>query len=127
MIITATIPLPPSANRLFANAPGKGRVKTAAYKAWITEAGYILNLAKTAKQIDGPYALSIFAGKPDNRKRDLDNLAKPICDLLKTVGAIVDDSLCQRIEMEWVCRPDVFVRVTPTQAVAPAPKPGRAR
>jgi Holliday junction resolvase RusA-like endonuclease len=28
------LPLPPSANKLFFNVPGKGRVKTRAYKNW---------------------------------------------------------------------------------------------
>jgi hypothetical protein len=38
------IPYPPSVNHLFATKKGGGRVKTAAYKAWITEAGWMIKI-----------------------------------------------------------------------------------
>ncbi len=123
-MITATIPYPPTANHLFANVAGKGRVKSAAYKAWIDSAGYVLNLACVGKRIDGPYALTLRVGKPDNRKRDLSNLLKASEDLLVACRAVRDDSDCQRIDLSWTTEhPDVFVMVMPCRAVEPVPAP----
>lgn len=117
-MICFTVAIPPAANNLFASIPGKGRIKTVAYKAWIREASWVAKLAIKAKRIDGPYALCIQIGKPDNRKRDIGNLEKPISDLLVSIGAVNDDSDCQRIEMEWSANVDgAFVRVMETKAV----------
>lgn len=117
-MICFTVAIPPTANRLFASVPGKGRVKTADYRAWIAEASWVAKLAIKAKKITGPYALSVQIGKPDNRKRDIGNLEKPISDLLVSIGAVNDDSDCQRIEMEWSANVDgAFVRVMETKAV----------
>ena len=87
--LTVTIPRPPSANHLFANAPGKGRVKTGAYKAWIERAGLALNrLAAGAGQISGPVSLRIVL---DKRRGDLANYEKPTTDLLVRHSLIDDD------------------------------------
>ncbi len=64
--------------------------------------------------IKGPYKISITAARPDNRKRDLDNILKPISDLLKTMGAIEDDHLCEMLTARWVTSGDgVTVRLEP--------------
>ncbi|GJD41339.1 RusA family crossover junction endodeoxyribonuclease [Methylobacterium bullatum] len=117
-MICFTVAIPPSTNNLFFSVPGRGRVKSDAYKAWIKEASIVAKLAIRAKRIDGPYALCIQIGKPDNRKRDIGNLEKPISDLLVSIGAVNDDGDCQRIEMEWSPNVDgAFVRVMETKAV----------
>ncbi|KQP53058.1 RusA family crossover junction endodeoxyribonuclease [Methylobacterium sp. Leaf106] len=117
-MICFTVAIPPSTNNLFFSVSGKGRRKTDAYKAWIKEASIVAKLAIRAKRIDGPYALNIQIGKPDNRRRDLGNLEKALSDLLVSVGAVSDDSACQRIEMEWSPNVDgAFVRVMETKAV----------
>ena len=119
-MITATLPMPPSTNNLYANAPGKGRVKTREYRNWITVAGHVLKIAAAAKQIDGPYALILRVGKPDNRRRDLSNTLKPLEDLLVAMGVVRDDSDCQRIETSWTAEHhDVFITVLPTEAIPP--------
>lgn len=116
-MIAATLPLPPSANHLFANVAGQGRVKSREYRAWIVETGYVLNLAAVAKKIDGPFRVRLQAGRP-NRLRDLDNLIKPILDLLQAHGAIRNDRDCQKIEAEWVEGvTGVYVSVHETVAV----------
>lgn len=117
-MICFTVALPPTANNLFFSVPGRGRVKSTAYRKWIEEASWVAKLAIKAKRITGPYALSVQIGKPDNRKRDIGNLEKPISDLLVSIGAVSDDSDCQRIEIEWSANVDgAFVRVMETKAV----------
>jgi crossover junction endodeoxyribonuclease RusA len=85
-----TLPPPPSTNALYANVPGKGRVKTRAYKAWITEAGWEIKiqLGGTIHTWNEPVGMLIEGVK----RLDLDNL-KAIPDLCKTMGLIADDRL----------------------------------
>lgn len=109
----ATLPMPPSTNALFKNA-GKRRVKTAAYEAWINEAGWALNLSRM-QPVAPPVAITIRAGLC-NVARDLDNLAKPLCDLLVAHRIIPDDNV-ENVHEVRVCRafgdvPDGKVCVT---------------
>lgn len=87
--LTVTLPRPPSANNLFRNAPGKGRVKTPVYQAWIQRAGLMLN-QQTAEAgcIEGPISLRIVVHKG---RADLANLEKGITDLLVSHRLIGDD------------------------------------
>jgi crossover junction endodeoxyribonuclease RusA len=56
----------------------------------------------------------VTAARPDKRKRDIDNLLKPISDLLKSIGAIEDDYLCEMISARWVTNGDgVAIRIEP--------------
>lgn len=92
------MPFPPSLNSLF---PGKQRRhKSKAYEAWIREAGYML-LNQKHDRFDCPISVSYFFGRPDKRKRDLDNLFKAPNDFLVSSGVIADDSLIHRICGEW--------------------------
>jgi len=106
--VTVTLPYPPSANRLWRNVGGK-TLKSEPYREWIDSAAWIVKLAckKTydGKGVRGPYGLTILVNPPDRRKRDIDNLAKPLSDALKAGGAIEDDHLCQELRM--VLSPDV--------------------
>jgi len=114
--VTLTLPFPPTTNHLFANRKSGGRFKTAHYKAWATEAGWEAKRQRAGK-VSGPYALYITACRPDARKRDLDNLLKPVSDLLKDIGVIEGDHLCQKIGMSWgPAGKTVFVNVISTRA-----------
>ncbi len=46
-----------------------------------------------------PLTLSI--GRPDRRKRDLDNLLKGPIDLLVSFGVLADDQLIDRLTARW--------------------------
>ncbi len=81
--------IPPSVNGLFANVKGKGRVKTAAYTRWRLVAGAQL---KSVKAPASGVEVAILVGRC-NVQRDLDNMAKPVLDLIKDLGWIVDDSV----------------------------------
>ena len=118
-IILPNLPIPPSANALTRNA-GNRRHKTLDYKAWIADAGWAIQRAPAAtrRPIAGPYALVIKAQRP-NKMRDLDNIVKPLNDLLKRHKLITDDRHCQRIEASWLGKGDlVSVTVIKTREAA---------
>ena len=106
------LPYPPSANHLWRSARGR-TYRSRAYVDWLAEAG--LYAKQQFKQtLKGPYKLTITAARPDKRKRDLDNILKPISDLLKSIGAIEDDHLCEMLTARWVTSGDgVSVRIEP--------------
>ena len=85
---------------MFANVPGRGRIKSRVYKSWLTEAGWLVQ-QKRPKLITGRVRMLVLAGKLDNRKRDLDNLIKPCSDLLVTHGVIQDDMYVWQIIAQW--------------------------
>jgi crossover junction endodeoxyribonuclease RusA len=99
-VITLNLPYPPSANHLWRRAR-KGMMLSERYENWLAEAGWTAK-AQRPGRILGRYKLSIHALRPDKRRRDLDNIIKPISDLLKSVGVIEDDSLCEMITARWV-------------------------
>lgn len=99
-MIRYDLPYPPSVNGLFFNA-AKGRVKTDAYKAWRRDAGNLI-LVQGRRRIHGFVSLSVALVRPDKRRRDLDNALKPLLDLLVEMQIIDDDSLVQRISVQWV-------------------------
>lgn len=93
------LPYPPSLWKLY-YGHGKSRRKSTAYQKWINAAGWQLKLQKP-KAHSGTIAISYFATKPDKRGRDLDNLTKPILDLLVTHQVIKDDSLIGVLHCAW--------------------------
>jgi crossover junction endodeoxyribonuclease RusA len=104
-VTTLTLPYPPSANRLWRNVKGK-TLKSGHYRLWLTEAGWSVR-EQRPKSIPGAYRLTISAVRPDNRARDIDNLIKPISDLLKAAGVIEDDSLAKSVFAIWADVPPV--------------------
>ena len=94
------LPMPPSTNRLWVRAR-KGMRKSDAYSAWLDEAGRHAK-AQRPGRIDGPLQISIHAARPDKRKRDVDNVIKPVLDLLQAIGVIRDDSDCEMVSARWV-------------------------
>ena len=94
-MIVLSLPVCPSTNALFANARGKGRIKTAEYKAWLKTAGLLVSF-QTAKSrirsVPSPVSVNIRIGKV-NQARDADNFAKACADLLVSCGVISGDNL----------------------------------
>lgn len=98
------LPYPPSANdRLTVRKGGKGFVNTDRYRAWKSEAAWVVAMAaRDQGSVPGHYTLDVVVMRPRLRRtRDLDNLLKAISDALKDGGAIEDDSLCQMIRIAW--------------------------
>ena len=91
--VRVQMPICPSTNSLYANLPGKGRIKTAAYKRWQNDAGWAIRLQRPPT-VHGRIAVLIEL--PSDRL-DVDNI-KPILDLLgppsgkkKTGMFVIDD------------------------------------
>lgn len=78
------------------------------YREWME-----LEARKIKNEIQSPYAEPVYVYMeitfPDRRKRDLDNMAKPVCDVLKQAGIYEDDSLIEFL----VCR-----RLSPDKKLA---------
>jgi crossover junction endodeoxyribonuclease RusA len=93
------LPFPPSVNNLFLNVR-RGRVKTPQYRAWIEEAGLLLN-QQHVPRYEGKVFITFRVNRPDKRKRDLDNICKAPIDLLVASKIIEDDSLIDGFEIKW--------------------------
>ena len=107
-----TLPFPPSVNSMFRNVNGRGRVKSAEYKAWLVEAGVML---KQQKPRPPNGRVRITVDLDDKRRGDADNRIKPIIDLLVAHGVIPDDSktYVKRMSIGWERVDDCVVSITP--------------
>ncbi len=78
------------------------------YREWME-----FEARKIKNEIQAPYAEPVYVYMeitfPDKRKRDLDNMAKPVCDVLKLAGIYEDDSLIEFL----ICR-----RLSPNKKLA---------
>lgn len=91
-MIQLVLPYPPTLNHFYARS-GTKLYRVKAYTDFI---GYVSWLFKTQSPADwkktGRFSVKIDVYPPDRRKRDLDNLVKPIFDALTQGGAWNDDS-----------------------------------
>ena len=112
MNVTLDLPYPPSANRLWRTY--RGRVcKSREYKDWLVVAGFAAR-SQGLTEVVGPYKISINATRPDKRRRDLDNIIKPVSDLMQSIGVIKNDSDCELLTARWLTTGDgVNVRIEP--------------
>jgi crossover junction endodeoxyribonuclease RusA len=58
-------------------------------------------LQSRGKSTVGPVKVVIEAYRPDNRRRDLDNLLKAVLDSLGHAGIYIDDSLIVDLRIYW--------------------------
>ena len=118
MTFTVRLPVPPSTNALFVtfnNRHGIERAKTKEYKAWITAAGWALNVQRP-KPMKGHVRLDISV--PLNRRRDLDNHLKAILDLLVGHSLIEDDRKVDDLRIQWhVGEPEAIINCSEMFAV----------
>lgn len=104
-MVLIDLSLPPSANQRLIpyviNMTRKiiGIKDSPKYREWME-----LEARKIKNEIQAPYAEPVYVYMeitfPDRRKRDLDNMAKPVCDVLKLAGIYDDDSLIEFL----ICR-----------------------
>lgn len=114
------LPLPPTGNQLFINLKRGGRTLKPVYRQWRDNAAALIAVQAAGSRVSGPYALHISAGRPDRRKRDIDNIIKPISDALVKGGLVDDDSDCQCVKAEWIAgMAGVRVMVIPTKRIEP--------
>ncbi|MFG1260058.1 RusA family crossover junction endodeoxyribonuclease [Xanthobacter flavus] len=100
VVLTLLTP-PPSLNGAFRNVPGKGRVKTKAYKDWRQDAAWQIK-AQRPPRFGETVAISIQV--PRSVKADLDNLNKAVLDALQDAGVVANDRQCERVS---ICRSGV--------------------
>lgn len=108
--------LPPTTNRLFFNAPGKGRSRTLKYKQWRHTAGWELKLQRV-KPFAVPVRIAITLPDRSGRAPDIDNTAKALIDLLVDHQIIRSDdkSVLRELWLRWDPDTDVIgVRIVAT-------------
>jgi len=105
-----TLPAPPSVNAMYRNVAGRGRVKTTAYKTWISEARWAARPQRLVMFME-PAVVSIAV--PENGRRDIDGFIKPILDMLVVLGVLEDDrcKYVRGISIVWHDEPLVHVTV----------------
>ncbi len=101
MTRTYEIPVPPSVNSLYANAQGKGRVKSNRYRIWLRAAENEMQ-AQQCRPFGSPAILTLNI--PENTRGDLSNRFKAAEDLLVRCGVLEDDSkaFVRGIRAQWV-------------------------
>lgn len=99
--LSFSIDVPPSVNNLFATV-GKLRRKTPTYLRWIEGAGYFINVQMrrpenvAAGGVPGTMPVRVRLGVPSNISkafRDLDNMIKPVLDVLVTMRILAGDDM----------------------------------
>ena len=86
-----SMPYPPTVNNYHTVARGR-KILSRKGRVYKKEAVICLYQQCAPKSQEGPYAISISVRPPDKRKRDIDNLIKPLLDSLVDYGALSDDS-----------------------------------
>lgn len=106
--------LPPSSNNLFATV-GKRRILAPRYSDWRTAAGWeVRKQVKSSSMIEGPFVFNVSFVRPNQRRRDLDNMLKGLLDLSKELGFIKDDSDTAELHARWTTKgPAVRVQIVP--------------
>ncbi len=88
-MMALVIPMPPSTNALYFNLPfGRGRGKTRAYRTYQRNAGLLIN-SQHPEHFKGEVAITISL--PAKNRKDPDNTAKAILDVLVKCAVIEDD------------------------------------
>lgn len=98
-VVALYLPYPTSTNRLYRRT-STGVYRAPAYATWFRAASNELNAQHPGK-VSGPYELRIVLGRPDRRRRDLDNIVKSISDVLVLNRVVDDDSQAIKITLEW--------------------------
>lgn len=98
---TVTVPAPPSTNDLF-NKGRRGWYKTAAYKLWREDAGWVLKSQKPARMIGHVLIIVAVERGRYQRSADIDNTIKALFDLLVEQCVIEDDNKVVGFAASWV-------------------------
>ena len=100
--VSLQLPWPPSVNQVWATTKRGNWYGTKIAKDYKAAVKYIV----MQKNCQGSFPKSdnieynLFVYPPDNRRRDLDNLNKVVCDALQDAGVYDNDCQIKRIFME---------------------------
>lgn len=112
-------PYPPTVNNYLKPVISKGRViflKSAAFRDFQNKVTTAIKLSKVKGFGETPVAIKIFSCLPDRRKRDIDNILKPLFDSFTYTGLIADDSFIKQVEVIKLS-PDDLSNVTDKNAL----------
>jgi len=99
-MVQLDLPYPVSTNALWMRSSTTGQViRSPRYAKWFQAAGNELAIQRPGC-IRGKYALEVLIERKSGR-RDIDNAIKSLSDLLVANQVVEDDSLAQRITLEW--------------------------
>ena len=99
-MIEITLPWPPSDNRYWRVFQGRAIISADGRSYRKAVADQVL-IQRGAKHYEGKLKVTIEAWKPDNRRRDLDNLLKAVLDSLTHAGVWADDGLIVDLRIYW--------------------------
>lgn len=99
-MIEVTLPWPPSVNHYWRSYRGMVVISEAGrkYRTAVAEQVFLQTRGKTTT---GKLKVTIEAWRPDNRRRDLDNLLKAVLDSMGHAGLYIDDSLIVDLRIYW--------------------------
>lgn len=110
---------PPATNNLYFNVAGKGRVRSDRYNQWLDESAWMI-LAQKPGRIGGKFTAEITVKRPDNRRRDIDGLLKPILDCCVKNRIVTDDHLAESVRISWASDGEaVKIVLTKYEGIAP--------
>ena len=99
-MIEITVPWPPSVNRYWRQFQGRMIISAEgrSYRKAIVEQVFVEGLVK---RLTGSLRVTIECLRPDERRRDLDNLLKSTLDALAHAGLFEDDSQIKDLRIYW--------------------------
>lgn len=99
-MIQVSLPWPPSVNRYWRTFQGRMIISAEGRSYRKAVADQVL-IQRGAKHYTGKLKVTIEAFRPDNRRRDLDNLLKAVLDSLTHAGVWEDDNLIVDLRIYW--------------------------
>lgn len=94
------LPYPPTVNHYYTVARGR-KILSATGRAYKqTVAGICVVAMRGRKPLMGDVSLTLTLNPPDRRRRDADNLLKPVLDALTAGGVWGDDCQVKRLVVE---------------------------
>jgi len=98
--ITLTLPWPPSVNKYWRTFQGRMIISAEGRSYRKAVADQVL-IQRGARHYTGKLRVQIEAFRPDNRRRDLDNLLKAVLDGCTHAGVWEDDSNIVDLRIYW--------------------------
>ena len=91
-MINVKLPYPPTVNHYYTIARGRKILSTKG-RAYKDTCGIELILQDAPKNLTARLEVNIDAYPPDRRKRDMDNIIKPLLDALQNYGMFDDEQI----------------------------------
>lgn len=112
-MIEVTLPFPPSVNTYWRTFRGR-MIISAKGREYREVVEHLLGYMPQVEPLEGKVKVDIEAYRPDNRRRDLDNLFKAPLDALTYAGVWQDDSQITDLRIRWAKDIGGMLKVTIT-------------